>query len=316
MRRCCTAPPAAGRAAARTAAPGASSTSIDRTLALPPLRLHRARAARLPGLRQPRHRAGRPRHRAARGAARRALLADERPAAHRAHGRRQHARQGRARGAARARARRRGRRAGRHADGRPRATTSAASRWSRRSTPDSALFSSDFRAPERLFALLMQAAGRAGRDAAQAERSEMWVQTWHPTHPLYQALAPARLRRPSPRSQLQEREQRRHAAVRAPRRCCAPRRARQEAAQAFLHAAGRARAARRRRRRSRSIAPVPHDDPARGQHRARADAGRDRRRARRCSAFSRDWLPRPARAARARTRGLIRWAIDVDPLAI
>jgi len=54
--------------------------------------------------------------------------------------------------------------------------------------PDSALFSSDFRAPERLFALLMQAAGRAGRDAAQAGRSEMWVQTWHPQHPLYAAL--------------------------------------------------------------------------------------------------------------------------------
>jgi len=54
--------------------------------------------------------------------------------------------------------------------------------------PDSALFSSDFRAPERLFSLLMQAAGRAGRDAAQADRSEMWVQTWHPTHPVYTAL--------------------------------------------------------------------------------------------------------------------------------
>lgn len=54
--------------------------------------------------------------------------------------------------------------------------------------PDTALFSSDFRAPERLFSLLMQAAGRAGRDAAQAARSEMWVQTWHPTHPVYTAL--------------------------------------------------------------------------------------------------------------------------------
>ena len=54
--------------------------------------------------------------------------------------------------------------------------------------PDGALFSSDFRAPERLFALLMQAAGRAGRDAAQAAGSEMWVQTWHPGHALYAAL--------------------------------------------------------------------------------------------------------------------------------
>jgi primosomal protein N' (replication factor Y) (superfamily II helicase) len=54
--------------------------------------------------------------------------------------------------------------------------------------PDTSLFSSDFRAPERLFALLMQAGGRAGRDAAQAARSEMWVQTWHPRHALYEAL--------------------------------------------------------------------------------------------------------------------------------
>jgi primosomal protein N' (replication factor Y) (superfamily II helicase) len=54
--------------------------------------------------------------------------------------------------------------------------------------PDSALFSSDFRAPERLFALLMQAGGRAGRDAQHAARSEMWVQTWHPQHALYAAL--------------------------------------------------------------------------------------------------------------------------------
>jgi primosomal protein N' (replication factor Y) (superfamily II helicase) len=54
--------------------------------------------------------------------------------------------------------------------------------------PDSALFSSDFRAPERLFALLMQAAGRAGRDASQVSRSEMLVQTFHPTHPLFEAL--------------------------------------------------------------------------------------------------------------------------------
>jgi primosomal protein N' (replication factor Y) len=54
--------------------------------------------------------------------------------------------------------------------------------------PDGALFSSDFRAPERLFALLMQAGGRAGRDAEQSAGSEMWVQTFHPSHALFEAL--------------------------------------------------------------------------------------------------------------------------------
>ena len=54
--------------------------------------------------------------------------------------------------------------------------------------PDGALFSSDFRAPERLFGLLMQAAGRAGRDAAITSTSEMWIQTFYPKHPLFDAL--------------------------------------------------------------------------------------------------------------------------------
>ena len=54
--------------------------------------------------------------------------------------------------------------------------------------PDSALFAADFRAPERLFALLMQAGGRAGRDADIAHGSEMWVQTFNPGHALFEAL--------------------------------------------------------------------------------------------------------------------------------
>jgi primosomal protein N' (replication factor Y) len=72
--------------------------------------------------------------------------------------------------------------------------------------PDGALFSSDFRAAERLFALLMQAAGRAGRDAAQAARSQMWVQTWHPQHALYLALKAHDFERFA-RQQLAERRQ-------------------------------------------------------------------------------------------------------------
>ncbi|THT97455.1 primosomal protein N' [Lampropedia puyangensis] len=59
--------------------------------------------------------------------------------------------------------------------------------------PDGALYSSDFRAPERLFALLMQASGRAGRDAAYMQDSasspELWLQTQEPQHALYAALA-------------------------------------------------------------------------------------------------------------------------------
>jgi primosomal protein N' (replication factor Y) len=54
--------------------------------------------------------------------------------------------------------------------------------------PDGALFSSDFRATERLFGLMLQAAGRAGRHAPLSRHSEMWIQTHHPSHPLYLAL--------------------------------------------------------------------------------------------------------------------------------
>jgi primosomal protein N' (replication factor Y) len=50
---------------------------------------------------------------------------------------------------------------------------------------DSMLYSSDFRAPERLFALLSQVAGRAGRGNT---RGEVLIQTEFPRHPLYMAL--------------------------------------------------------------------------------------------------------------------------------
>lgn len=50
---------------------------------------------------------------------------------------------------------------------------------------DSMLFSQDFRAPERLFAQLMQVAGRAGRHLKGAE---VIIQTDYPEQPVYQAL--------------------------------------------------------------------------------------------------------------------------------
>jgi len=50
---------------------------------------------------------------------------------------------------------------------------------------DRSLYSTDFRAAERLFAQLLQVAGRAGRGG---ERGEVLLQTAFPTHPLYTAL--------------------------------------------------------------------------------------------------------------------------------
>ena len=56
--------------------------------------------------------------------------------------------------------------------------------------PDTALFSHDYRASERLFAQLMQVAGRAGRIAKKEGGSagEVLIQTRYPQHPLYSAV--------------------------------------------------------------------------------------------------------------------------------
>ena len=55
---------------------------------------------------------------------------------------------------------------------------------------DGALYSNDFRSTERLFALLMQAAGRSGRDVHfnSSQDCELWVQTFNPKHPVFEFL--------------------------------------------------------------------------------------------------------------------------------
>ena len=136
---------------------------------------------------------------------------------------------------------------------------------------DSALFSSDFRAPERLFGLLMQAAGRAGRDAAQAEASEMWVQTWHPQHPLFAALRQPRLSGLC-RAAAERTRTGRHAALRLPGAGAG--RGAHAGSGAGLPQCRQQRRARHRGGRSRhAVFGRAHEHPACRQRRARADAG-------------------------------------------
>jgi primosomal protein N' (replication factor Y) len=176
--------------------------------------------------------------------------------------------------------------------------------------PDSALFSADFRAPERLFSLLMQAAGRAGRDAAHAAASEMWIQTWHPQHALFAALR----RHDFPAfaaQQLRERELASmppfasQALLRAEART-------QETAQAFLIAAADAAAGLPAAQQVSVYSPVPMAvQRVANVERAQLLVESTSRPA--LQRFLAAWQPllhgvRPA--------GLIRWAVDVDPLAV
>ena len=182
--------------------------------------------------------------------------------------------------------------------------------------PDTSLFSSDFRAPERLFALLMQAAGRAGRDAEQAARSEMWVQTWNPKHDLYVAL-----RRHDfaafAQSQLKEREMAglppySHLAVlRAEARTV-------EAARGFLQAAAECAATVAGAEAVMVYPPVPLGvarvaNIERMQMLLESDSRMALQR------FLAAWLPalHAVRSERnAAAERIVRWAVDVDPLSI
>ncbi len=51
---------------------------------------------------------------------------------------------------------------------------------------DQGLYGADFRTPERLFQQVLQVAGRAGR---ADKPGEVLIQTWHPEHPIFSALA-------------------------------------------------------------------------------------------------------------------------------
>ncbi|MDP2032335.1 MAG: primosomal protein N' [Polaromonas sp.] len=182
--------------------------------------------------------------------------------------------------------------------------------------PDGALFSSDFRAPERLFGLLMQAAGRAGRDAERAEASEMWVQTFHPQHPLFAALKKHDY--PSFAAQeLQERE----AAGMSPFGFSALLRAEareQAVAQGFLNAAAAAAQAQQLPGGD-AVTPYPAV-PMTIQRVANIERAQMLVESPSRAALQRflaAWQPLLHQTRhQAEFKSLIRWAIDVDPLAI
>ncbi len=178
--------------------------------------------------------------------------------------------------------------------------------------PDAALFASDFRAAERLFALLMQAAGRAGRDAEQAARSEMWIQTWHPRHALYAALR-AHDFDAFARGQLQERR----AAGLPPFSSLALLRAEArsaEAAGAFLRDAAQLAVQLHGNDDVRIYPPVPPPvsrvaDVERVQMLVESGSRVALQR------LLASWLPQ-LHTLRATHKSVQRWAVDVDPLAI
>jgi primosomal protein N' (replication factor Y) len=182
--------------------------------------------------------------------------------------------------------------------------------------PDGSLFSSDFRAPERLFALLMQAAGRAGRQAQQSAAAQMWVQTFHPHHPLFDAL-----RRHDYEGFAQEELGTRQAAGLPPFSHAALLRAEastQELAQDFLRAAAQTATAQAlaggERVRLYPAVPMPLQKLA-NVERAQMLLESDSRPA--LQQFMSAWLPVLGQLRKQPAlRRVIRWALDVDPVSI
>jgi primosomal protein N' (replication factor Y) len=179
---------------------------------------------------------------------------------------------------------------------------------------DAALFAADYRAAERLFSLLMQSAGRAGREASLSQGAEMWVQTWNPAHPLFAALR----RHDYPAFAAQQLEERQGAQM-PPFGHQAVLRAEahtQEAAQAFLAAA---------REVARDLPGAEHLSlyppvPMAVQRVARVERAQMLLESESRPVLQKllsQWRPMlDACRKLPQAKGLIRWAIDVDPVSI
>jgi primosomal protein N' (replication factor Y) len=170
---------------------------------------------------------------------------------------------------------------------------------------DQGLFSTDFRAPERLAQTIVQVAGRAGRGARPGE---VLIQTEFPDHPLLQSLLAAGYEGFA-RAALEERSQAawppfsRLAALRDSARSA-------DAALAFLSEARRL--ARRPPAGVRLLGPVPAAMAKRaGRYHAQLLLESPERA--RLHAFLDGWLPEVEQLKSARA---VRWSLDVDPIEL
>ncbi|MDA8390771.1 MAG: primosomal protein N' [Gammaproteobacteria bacterium] len=169
---------------------------------------------------------------------------------------------------------------------------------------DQGLYGSDFRADEQLFAQIMQVAGRSGRADLPGE---VWIQTHHPSHPLWQPLTQLDYEGFAEFA-LRDRE----LTGFPPYAFCALLRAEArdaQGAQTFL-------------RRILSLRPLPPGLTAgavlpanmarrAGFYRAQCLLSAERRAV--LHAWLRDWLPQVHGLPQARR---VRWSVDVDPYSL
>jgi len=170
---------------------------------------------------------------------------------------------------------------------------------------DQGLYGIDFRADERLFQLLMQVAGRAGR----AEKpGEVIIQTWHPTHPLFAAVVAHDYTRFAEAALAQRRE-----ADYPPFSFLAMLRAESPRASAPLQFLERAHALAQQLPKANGITladPLPAPMPRRaGRHRAQLLVQAKRREA--LHRFLDAWLAQIETLGEAKR---VRWSLDVDPV--
>ena len=172
---------------------------------------------------------------------------------------------------------------------------------------DAQLVAADFRAPERLFAVLMQVAGRAGR---AGQTSRVLIQTRFPQHPLFAALA-----KHSFGAFAQEQIQERRSAHMPPFVYQALLTSAARTMEQALEFLRRCAACKDELPQTRAVmvfdaVPMPLArlaSESRGQLLVEAKRRAD------LHAFLDAWLPRVRALG---TRGVLRWAIEVDPQAI